>query len=267
LSWRNSLALLAFAFASAMSPAFAQFAASVLPARYELKAAGGEKLTEVLEIGNDDQQPAEFRLRTADWTLRPDGSVEFKTDTLEFESCRPWVKLERHALRLGAKAKRRYRFEVEVPAEVKAGLCRFAILVEPANDPTVVAPLGNIVLPVQGRIAVIVYVRLGDAKPRLALERMAVAAVNGRPTLVAQFRNDGNAQGRPDGVLTGTDAQGRAFDLVAGSLPVLPGERRSIPFWPQDGGDAKPATMTFPVRVKGTIEWEGGRETVDTLVQ
>jgi hypothetical protein len=177
------------------------------------------------------------------------------------------VKLERFTIKMGAKAKRRYRFEVDVPADAKVGLCRFALLIEPANDPTIVAPLGNIQLPVQGRIGVIVYVRIGDAKPQITLERMAVAPVNGRPTLVAMFRNDGNAQGRPDGVLAGTDARGRSLDFVAGSLPILPGERRSIPFWPQDGSDAKTSTVAFPVKLKGTIEWEGGRQVVDTTVQ
>lgn len=264
---RNSLAALALAAACAASPAFAQFAAFVLPARYELKAKPGEKLSEVLEIGNDDPAPAEFRLRTADWMLRTDGSVDFKTDTLEFQSCRPWVLLERHSIKLGAKAKRRFRFEVVVPADATPGLCRFALLIEPANDPLVIQPLGNILLPVQGRIGVIVYVRVGDAKPQITLERMAVAPVNARPTLVGVFRNDGNAQGRPDGILAGTDAQGKAFDFVAGSLPVLPGETRSIPFWPQDGSDSKPSEVSFPLKIKGTIEWEGGRQVVDTTVR
>jgi hypothetical protein len=257
----------ALAAACTASPVFAQFAAFVLPARFELKAKPGEKLNEVLEIGNDDPSPAEFRLRTADWALRTDGSVDFKTDTLEHLSCRPWVRLERYTIKLGSKAKRRFRFEVEIPADAPAGLCRFALLIEPANDPLVIAPLGNILLPVQGRIGVIVYVRIGDAMPRITLDRMEVTSVNSRPTLVGVFRNDGNAQGRPDGVLAGTDAKGKAFDFVAGALPILPGETRSVPFWPQDGSDAKAAEVSFPVKVKGTVEWEGGRQVVDTTVK
>jgi hypothetical protein len=264
---RLKLAGAALLTACAASPALAQFAAFVLPARFELTAKPGQKISEVLEIGNDDAQPADFRLRTADWMLRADGSVDFRTDTLEFNSCRPWVRLERHALKLGPKAKRRFRFEIEVPEGAPSGLCRFALLIEPGNDPLVMAPLGNIQLPVQGRIGVIVYVRIGDAKPRITLEGMSVAAVNGRPTPVAKFRNDGNAQGRPDGILAGTDAQGRAFDFVAGPLPILPGETRAIPFWPQDGGDGKPAEVAFPVNLKGTIEWEGGKQVIDTTLK
>jgi fimbrial chaperone protein len=264
---RLRLAAAALLAASAASPALAQFAAFVLPARFELTAKPGQKISEVLEIGNDDSQPADFRLRTADWMLRADGSVDFRTDTLENNSCRPWVRLERHTLKLGPKAKRRFRFEIEIPGDAPSGLCRFALLIEPGNDPLVMAPLGNIQLPVQGRIGVIVYVRIGDAKPLITLEGMSVAAVNGRPTPVARFRNDGNAQGRPDGILAGTDAQGRTLDFVAGPLPILPGETRAIPFWPQDGSDGKPAEVAYPVKLKGTIEWEGGRQAVDTTLK
>lgn len=263
-SKRAALALLAVC---AAFPAMAQFAAFVLPARFELTAKPGQKLSEVLEIGNDDPQSAEFRLRTADWKLRSDGSVDFRTDTLENNSCRPWVRLERYTLKLGPKAKRRFRFEVEIPANAPSGLCRFALLIEPGNDPLIVSPLGSIQLPVQGRIGVIVYVRIGDAKPLITFEAMSVAPVNGRPTPVARFRNDGNAQGRPDGILAGTDAQGRTLDFVAGPLPVLPGETRTIPFWPQDGSDGKPAEVAYPVKLKGTIEWEGGKQEIDTTLK
>lgn len=247
-------------------PAQAQFAAFVLPARFELKAKAGEKIAEVLEIGNDDQQPADYRLRTADWTLKPDGAVEFRADTLDPSGCRPWVKLERYTVRVAGKSKRRYRFEVEIPADARDGLCRFALLIEPTTDATVVAPIGSIQMPIQGRLGVIVYVRVGDARPKLSLERIAIAEVNGRPTPVAYFRNDGNTHGRPEGVLSGTDASGRALDFVLAPLPVLPGETRGVPIWPQDDPDGKPAALTLPVKLKGAIEWEGGRQPVDATI-
>lgn len=246
---------------------WAQFAAFVLPARFELKAKPGEKLADVMEIGNDENVAADLRFRTADWTLKPDGAVDFRTDTLAFDSCREWVRIERYTLKLGPKAKRRYRFEVEVPKDAKDGLCRFAILIEPAADAAVVAPFGNLQLPVQGRIGVIVYVRVGDAKPKLALEGLKVGMVNGRPTPMAVFRNEGNAQGRPDGVLSGTDAAGKLVDLTVSPQPVLPGETRSIPLWPQDDPDGKTPTLAYPLKVKGTIEWEGGKQAVETSIK
>ena len=244
--------------------ASAQFAAFVAPARFELRAKPGQKLQEVLEIGNDDQGEMEVNIRTSDWTLRRDGGVEFQPDTLAPDSCRPWVKIERHNLKVGGKGRRRYRFEVEVPADATDRLCRFALLLEPANTAATISPLGNILMPVQGRIGVIVYVRVGDARPRIELERVALEMVNGQPTPVAFVRNTGNAHARPEGTLAATDASGRSVELVVAPLPVLPGESRMIPMWPQDGRDGKRAPLQAPIRVKGAIEWEGGRIPVES---
>jgi hypothetical protein len=263
--FRNLLSGLAAALVLA-TPAQAQFAAYVLPARFELKAKAGEKVAEVLEIGNDDQQVADFRLRTADWTLRPDGGVDFRADTLEHGSCRPWVRLERYTLKVAAKGKRRYRFEVDVPADARDGLCRFALLIEPGLDAAVVAPMGNIQMPIQGRLGVIVYVRVGDAKPMLSLQRFEVADTGGRPTPIAYFRNEGNAHGRPEGVLSGTDAAGKSYDFTVAPLPILPGETRGVPVWPQDDPDGKPAKVMLPLKLKGVIDWEGGRQSVDAVL-
>ncbi len=266
MSLRNAASLLVAALACAVMPAAAQFAAFVLPARFELKSKPGARIAEVLEIGNDETSPSEYRIRTADWTLRPDGAVDFRTDTLAHDSCRPWVAIERHTLKLAGKSKRRFRFEVQVPPGVPDGLCRFAILIEPAQDPASVSPLGSIQLPIQGRLGVIVYVRVGNVVPDLKLERLEVATVNGKPTPVAWFRNAGRAHGRPEGTLTGTDATGRSFDFIVSPLPILPGETRAVPIWPQDESDGKPPALAFPVRLKGVVEWEGGRQPVDAAL-
>ncbi|QJR13886.1 hypothetical protein [Usitatibacter palustris] len=256
----------ALACAAILAPGatYAQFAAFVLPARFELKAKPGEKLSEVLEIGNDASIPGDYRIRTADWSLRPDGGVDFRVDTLAHESCRPWVAIERFLVKLSPKAKRRFRFEVQVPADAKPGLCRFALLIESADPVTSVAPAAGIQLPIQGRIGIIVYVRVGNAAPDLKLERLEVQNVNGRQTPVAWFRNTGLAHGRPEGTLAGTDAGGRSFDFTIAPLPILPGETRAVPLWPQDDTDGKPSTLAFPVKLKGTVEWEGGKQAVDT---
>jgi hypothetical protein len=262
MSFRK-LALLA---ACAACAAQAQFAAFVLPARFELTAKSGQLLQDVIEIGNDEQVPVDLRVRTADWTLRANGGVDFQVDTLAPDSCRPWVHIERPSLRVAGKAKRRYRFEVQVPPEAKDGLCRFALLIEPTTDALTIAPASGIQMPIQGRIGVIVYLRIGDAKPQLVMDGLRVEQVNSRPTVVAVFRNTGNAQGRPEGLLSGTDAKGAPIDLAVAPLPILPGETRSIPVWPQEGPDGKAVTLSFPVKLKGLVEWEGGKQEVNTSV-
>jgi fimbrial chaperone protein len=266
MSLRNLSVALLVALATLAAPAFAQFAAFVLPARFELKAKPGQKISEVMEIGNDGAAPQEYRLRTADWTLRPDGAVDFIADTLSAGSCRPWVAIERHTLKLGAQSKRRFRFEVQVPADAKPVLCRFAILIEASDSQNSVTPGGSISMPIQGRIGIIVYVRVGDIVPELKLERLELLQVNGRPTPVAWIRNTGLAHGRPEGTIAGTDAKGKSMDFTVSPLPILPGELRPIPMWPPDEANGKPPELAFPIKLKGTVEWEGGKQPIDTTL-
>lgn len=236
------------------------------PARFELTGKPGSVVREVMEIGNDSAGPTELAVRTSDWILKPDGGVDFRADTLSPDSCRPWVRLERYRLKIAGKSKRRYRFEVHVPADAPTGLCRFAMLIESVGNAATVAPSGNINMPIQGRVGIIVYLRVGDAKPKLVYEGMRIETVNGKPTPVVSLRNDGNAQGRPEGVLSGTDAKGEPVDLTVATLPVLPGEKRTIPVWLTDAGARKPQAIAYPLKLTGRIEWEGGGQDIETTL-
>lgn len=246
------------------APASAQFAAYVIPARFELTTRPGNVVREVLEIGNDDIKGADYSVRTADWSLKPDAGVDFDTDNLAAGSCRPWVRLERRDIKVAGKGKRRFRFEVHVPPDAPSGLCRFAIMLE-AIDANVPAVMGNIQLPIQGRIGVIVYLRIGDAKPVMTLQNVEVHSVNGRLTPVGIFKNTGNAHARPEGMLSGVDAKGATVDLSVSPLPVLPGETRAVPLWLQ-GEAAKTGVIQFPLKLSGTIEWEGGKAKVESTL-
>jgi hypothetical protein len=255
--------LLAALLAGAAMPAAAQFAAHAMPARFELRAKPGEVVREVLQLGTSGQSPAEYMIRTADWKLTPDGGVDFRLDSLEQDSCRPWVRLERHQIRLAPGINRRFRFEVHVPPDAPAGLCRFAMMVESAPEAASVLPLGNIRMPVMGRLGIVVYVRVGDAKPDIAFERVEMRPSGGARQPVAVFTNRGNAHGRVEGFLAARDSAGRDIEFGVSTLPILPGETRALPLSPQDEGTGKPPVPTYPLRLKGTLDWEGGKQEID----
>lgn len=242
--------------ATAASAAFAQgFAALVSPPRFELTTKPGGRERGVLEITNGAAQPARYRFRTADWSLGDDGKVSIHEE-LQPRSCRPWVAIERPTMEVPPGGRLRYRFEVSPPADAGAGECRFAILIE-GDDPAV-ARGENFSLPVRGRIAVIVYVAVGDAAPKLEIDKAAVAQVNGQPTPVITVRNVGNAHGRLSGFLTGTDAQGRRFDITPSALPILPGETRQVTLTAvNDRNEA--IALPLPITIRGNLEWSGGR--------
>jgi hypothetical protein len=245
--------------------ALAAFSAVVGPPRFELRARPGAVIREALDIANDNLDYADFAIRSADWELAADGSVIFREADLAANSCRPWVKLERRDIRLGPQGRRKYRFEVQVPAEAPPGECRFALLIE-GKEPSA-AEAGLIKLPMQGRIAVIVYVTVGDAKPNLEFRSLQLSNFNGKSVPSITFANTGNAHGRPEGILEARDANGKSLEFSVSPSPLLPGTTRTLPIWPNDGADGKPVTFTYPLRLKGTVEWEGGQHKVDAVLR
>jgi len=234
--------------------AFAQgFAALVSPPRFELAAKPGEKLRQVMEITNASAQGAKYRLRTTDWSLDANGSVKFD-DALAAGSCRPWVAIESRQVAVAAGAKYRYRYEVSVPEDAKAGECRFAIMVE-GDEQNVQTP-GGPSFPISGRLGVIVYVTIGDAHPELQVMGARVEPVNGEPTPVISVKNTGNAHGRLTGFLSGTDASGKKLDFTPSTLPILVDETRSLPLVVYGDKD-EAVKIAYPITIRGKLEWSG----------
>ncbi|WP_119716767.1 hypothetical protein [Cognatilysobacter tabacisoli] len=227
-----------------------EFAALVSPPRFEATARAGTTYRDVIEINNVTAQRAHFTVRTADWTLDAGGAPSF-SDALAPGSCRPWVGIEAADIHVPGNGRVRYRFEVAVPADAPDGQCRFAIMIEGDPQP---AP-GNVALPVAGRIGVIVYVTVGDARPRLELLEQRVRTVDGRPLPVLRVRNGGNAHGRLLGLVDGVDARGRTAVFEPASLPILPGETREIVLTPRaDDAQSAPPPIAWPLALKGRLE-------------
>ncbi len=244
------------------------FAAIISPPRFELKGKPGDKIREVVQIGNSGNGISEYVIRTVDWDINKEGGIIIHGDALQPGSCRPWVRIERRRLKLPPGGRKNYRFEVHIPPDASTGECRFALLIAPPPDADTFAEMGDIRFPIAGQIAVVVYVGVGDAKPELQFQEVRMQAVNGQPTPVAVFHNAGNAHGRPEGLLEAEDANGQLLDLVVSPSPILPGVTRAIPLWPADIEDAdKAITFTVPMKLKGPIEWDGGSINIDTVLR
>src|SRR6202166_4150326 len=231
------------------------FAALISPPRFEVAAKPGKTLRGVIEVSNRSTANAKYLIHTADWTLSPDFSVSFHDDLLP-GSCRPWVALERPIVEVPGGGTLRYRFEVRVPADAPAGECRFAVMIEGA-EPSIAAGKG-LDLPITGRIGVIVYVTIGDGAPDLELLGPKITTLNGQQVPTLRVHNGGTAHGRMTGFLTGTDAKGISYDFTPSDFPILPHEEREVFLTPSTPTDDHP-TLTFPVTVKGTLEWDKKR--------
>lgn len=252
LNLRTTCAIAVAALAPLLArPGMAQeFSAAISPPRFELTMKPGERTRQVIEISNSSAQAATYKVYTADWTIGPDGGVTFQTE-LESRSCRPWAAIERREITVPAGGRYRFRFEVEPPADTPVRECRFAVMIEGAEQ--MARTQAGVNIPVSGRIGVIVYANIGGAAPRLQVLGAEVADINGQKVPVLQVNNLGDAHGRLDGFLTGTDASGRRLEFYPSSLPILPLETRKISLTASDRPGST-VEVAYPVRISGVLE-------------
>jgi len=247
------------------------FDVSVSPPRIEQRAKPGKIARNTITITNFAKEPGQYLVKTADWGLTQEGRVTFNDGAPNEGSCRPWVRIERRKLTVPAGATKSYRFEVHVPADVEAGECRFALLL--SADPKTVEPmgLGNISMPVVGRVAMIVYVMVGKARAELKVRGLEMREHQGKTVPVVILENAGNAHGRPGGDLTAVDTSGRKTILAVERFPVLPGETRAIALQPVDqyrqGGQAAAFELKTPLTIRGKIQWDGGSTKLDQVIR
>lgn len=236
-----------------------EFALSVSPPRFELSADAGQTVRGVVELSNASAMATPLKFSTAEWDLNPDGGVR-TSDALRPNSCRPWVAIERKETTLQAKSQLRYRFEVTPPAGTAPVECRFAIIVA-GRDENIKS--NGLEFPVSAQIAVLVYVAVGGVKPQLEIVKADVRTINGQQTPVLEVKNNGQAHGRLSAFLKSVDAKGVKRELAPSTLPILPGETRTISLGVDNGTDAveadkasppaKPDPITFPLKVSGTM--------------
>lgn len=238
------------------APAQAQFAAAVTPPRFEIGVEPGQVSRQVMELTHAVPGTGVYRVYTADWHLDAAGALTFY-DALQPGSCRPWVAIERKEVNVPQGARVRYRFEVAAPADTAPRECRFALMIE--SKPQEVQANASASFPMSGRIAVIVYARIGAAKPVLDAGEASIAALDGRPTPMLTVRNTGNATGRLSGVLEGTDATGAKIEFTPESVPILPDTTRRIALQAYEPGPrtaaSTPPPLKWPVTLRGVLEY------------
>ena len=268
-SFERGLILLLAAAMLAATPVYAGFDVSVSPPRFELHAKPGDTVRQTISINNLGNDPGRYLTKTADWELGHSGEALFQAGAPKGDSCRPWVRLERHEISVAPHDTRIYRFEVHVPKDAKKGECRFALLV--SSKAGTVTPSGGsfIQIPIVGRLGVIVYVTIGDAKPVMKLEHIAMQKMNGK-LLPATFRNSGDAHGRVSGNLEALDANHHKVVLIADGSVILPNSARTITLTPMDWSSGQGKTPTFdlalPMHIRGTLQFLGGGEAKIDLI-
>lgn len=238
----------------------APFEIAVSPARFELTGKSSARVGQSFDLYNVGKVATEVSVRTLDWAYSETGGVTY-IDELLPNSCRPWVTLERKTVKIGAGSKAAFRFQVEVPVDAPRGECRFMLAiegVEPAYKSLIEGGGASLSLPVSGRIAVAVYMAVNGGESKLELTQIGMQDIKGVRTPTVTVTNKGDAHGRLDGVLDAVDAKGKAFELAPESTPIMPGQTRTLPFSQKTEPNQKPIDITYPIKSKGTLDWEKG---------
>lgn len=235
--------------------------AAVSPARFELNSSPGQRVAQVLDIYNPSSKTASYSIRSSEWFYDDFGRSSY-SDDLKEGSCRPWLKLERRKVTIAPQQRRRFRFEFHIPEDVAHQECRLALFIE-SDERAEVAPSGGMNLPVKGRIAVIVYLGVGDVSPKLQVQGVR-RLQDGSYAIVTM--NKGTATGRLASELRAVDVDGKDYDAGVSSSPVLPGQRRLLPLnfvepmtpvMKRNGRKPQAVMPNFPVQLSGRI-YAGG---------
>lgn len=231
------------------------FSGGVTPARFELSSKPGKIIRKTLTIYNFGNRKEEYKIQTNDWQFSVTGALSFD-QKLAKNSCRRWVKLERHVVQIlpGKLSARPFRFEVHIPVDVKPQECRFAIMVESLAEPFDNKIAGGAVsLPTVGKIAVIVYLNIGKVKPDLVINSIKTKQINGFVTPVFKIRNNGKAHDRLSSEIVAIDAIGKKIPVSIATSPILPGQTRDMVLNFETEYLQNNKKISYPLQIKGKL--------------
>jgi len=130
------------------------------------------------------------------------------------------------------------------------------------EEDVLVTQADTLSVPVQARIAIVMYIKVGDASPELVIQEIRLDDRNGQAEPVFYVRNRGNAHARTAGFVDATDANGRRLEFAVAALPILPGQTRRIPLRRAYPEDTETEAFTSPLDLQGTLEWETGTQKI-----
>ena len=245
------------------------FGAGISPSKFELRAKPGTVLRDTITIVNPGSEPADYKFSTVDWEMNDSQGPEFFEDQLLDNSCRPWVRLERAVVHIRPAAQKKYRFEIHVPEDAEPGLCKFALLIQPAEP--AMASIGEgdqqISFPVVGRYAAMVYITIGGARAEIDFLGIGeqIKGDQRLPTLL--LSNSGNTLDRTFGQITATDADGKRYILIPQDFPILPGRTEAILLSPEQARNREivETVFNYPLQLKGKFEIGGQSFKVDEV--
>jgi len=222
-----SAVAITIAAAGSTEPACAEMSLDVSPIRVTVRMEAGEEYTNALRVLNSGEEPVRLRAYLEDWYLDEVGTPIFlPTGTLD-RTASLWVDAAPVDFLLEPGQTEFVRFTIKVPKEVVEAGYHGTILLEtlPLNR----AESGQMQMFVQGRIACMMYVTVGNPNKAAAITELTTVRREGKNYLRLQVANTGDDFVRLAGDMTirrGDDTVGEGTELP--DVPILPKSRRWI---------------------------------------
>jgi P pilus assembly chaperone PapD len=211
-------------------PALAQMSLEVSPIRAEHQIEAGVSETNIISVRNAGAQPTRVKVFLQDWQMDRKGQVSFARAGSIPGSLSSWLEINPTDFRVEPGQTKEVRYTLTIPAGVRSGGYRGAILVEgmPAQSG---APTPK-KMAVHGRFGVMIYETVGQPDIRAKFTDFQVLLEKKQVKFVLTLGNSGTSHFRPKkSKITITNGQGQEVaKLDIPDSPVLPGATRDIEF-------------------------------------
>jgi P pilus assembly chaperone PapD len=213
--------------AAIAAPSFADMALDVSPIRVQVRVEPGDEYTNAVRVLNSGKEPVRLRAYVEDWYLDERGTPIFRpAGTLE-RTASIWVDAAPADFLLEPGQAKFVRYTIKVPGNAREIGYHGSLLLE--TLPLDRAERKAMQMFVQGRIACMLYVTVGDPPKSAEIKSLAVVRRKDKPFLRVLVENTGEDFIRLAGdvkVVSGGEEVGERVPLP--DVPVLPRARRYV---------------------------------------
>ncbi|HEY9232937.1 MAG TPA: hypothetical protein VIS78_12350 [Blastocatellia bacterium] len=196
------------------------------PARFELPMRPGTERTVVVNIiynsSSAQSQPCRLMATLGDWTIPPDGNVEYFKSGTQPNSAAPWMIYSPGEVTALPGKIHPVRITIAVPKDAVPGDHLAALFVESRPD-NLKLEQNQKQLVLRFRMAALFYIMVPDLTRKGSLENLKAAADDDGINVVPTIKNTGNSRIRPQHSIKVVDARGAVIAEMPEieSLPIL----------------------------------------------
>jgi fimbrial chaperone protein len=211
------------------SKAHSGFSLGISPVRWEAEGKPGDTLRNVVTLTSGTRAIQKVDISAVYWTLNEAGAPVFDGPATIPNSAASWVRFHPQEVTVYPRQRKTVRISIRIPEETPSGSYLVALFFQPPEAKQE-GESGSASVFIRGRLALPIYVRVGNARPDGKILEAAWKTLDGKGQLPAlKIHNQGNAHLRMNGFFSARSSTSMKFEGIVPGLPLLPGQIRWIP--------------------------------------